>query len=163
MGDKYKDALHEAQEELDRIEQRRSVLLRLIQNLKELSEDDAYELMPPDGYVPQGLTEEIRTILGLTTVHLTPPEIRDSLINRGFKASSPKNLLIGVHTVISRLFDARELDVADKDGKPAYRALSRHPVDHIARRGNSPNTQTAKERFISAQKAREARKESRTE
>ncbi|SPF31624.1 hypothetical protein SBA1_100080 [Candidatus Sulfotelmatobacter kueseliae] len=121
MEDSFKAALHQAQGELETLEQRRSVLLRLIQNLKELSEDEAYELTPPPGYVPQGLTEEIRTILSITTVHLTPMEIRDSLITRGFKASSPKNLLINVHTVISRLHDARELSVAQKDGKPAYK------------------------------------------
>lgn len=97
--------------------------MRLIESLVALSGREHLELTPPPGYVPQGLTEEIRTILGLTTVHLTPTQIRDSLIERGFKGSgsSPKNLLINVHTVLSRLWDARELDIVERDGKPAYK------------------------------------------
>lgn len=119
--DAYRQALHAAQSELARLEERRASLLRLIENLSAIAEEDQYELTPPPGYVPQGLTEEIRTILNLTTVPLWPTEIRDALITRGFKASSPKNLLINVHTVISRLHDARELDPSDKDGKTAYK------------------------------------------
>lgn len=125
MDDHYKQAMHAAQEELARLEERRASLLRLIDSLAALSENEQYELTPPAGYVPQGLTDEVRTILGLTTVHLLPTEIRDALIARGFAASSPRNLLISVHTVISRLFDARELDVSDKNGKPAYKMLGR--------------------------------------
>jgi hypothetical protein len=122
MSDTYKQALHAAQEELYRLEERRIALIRLIETLSALSEDERFELTPPPGYIPQGLTDEVRTILGLTTVHLTPTEIRDSLIARGFKASSHRNLLINVHTVLSRLYDARELDVVEKEkGKPAYK------------------------------------------
>jgi hypothetical protein len=122
MTDTYKQALHAAQEELFRLEERRVALMRLIESLSAVSEDERFELTPPPGYVPQGLTEEIRTILGLTTVHLTPTQIRDSLIERGFKASSPRNLLINVHTVLSRLWDARELDSVEREpGKPAYK------------------------------------------
>lgn len=123
MTDKYKEALHHAQEELARLEERRTTLMRLIQSLKELSEDDAYELTPPPGYVPKGLTEEIRTILTLTTVPLEPTQIRDSLITRGFEYSSPKNLLINVHTVLGRIED--ELDVMEDGGKKRYKVRSR--------------------------------------
>ncbi|MBZ5629444.1 MAG: hypothetical protein LAO06_11335 [Acidobacteriia bacterium] len=125
MGDKYIEALHQAQAEMARLEERRSVLLRLIANLKELAEQDdglAFELTPPPGYVPKGLTEEIRTVLSLTTVHLNPVQIRDVLIRRGVAHSSPKNLLINVHTVLSRLHDARKLDVVKgADDKPAFK------------------------------------------
>jgi hypothetical protein len=121
MEDKYRDALHAAQNELKRIEERRTVLLRLIQSLKELSTDEAYELTPPPGYTPKGLTEEIRTIMALTTVHLSAIQIRDALVLRGFEYSSPRNLLINVHTVIGRIEDD-ELDVIDRDGTKAYKA-----------------------------------------
>jgi hypothetical protein len=138
MTDKYREALHHAQEELARLEERRTTLMRLIQSLKELSEDDAYELTPPPGYVPKGLTEEIRTILTLTTVPLEPTQIRDSLITRGFEYSSPKNLLINVHTVLGRIED--ELDVTEDGGKKRYKTRSRsllsiltEPIAPIAR------------------------------
>src|SRR6476620_8404131 len=120
MTDKYTEALHQAQEELAYLEERRGILLRLIQGLRELSADDAYELTPPPGYVPKGLTEEIRTILTLTTVPLEPTQIRDSLITRNFPHTSPKNLLINVHTVLGRIEDV--LDVTeDENGKKRYK------------------------------------------
>ncbi len=120
MSHIFKDALHQAQAELARLEERKAALIRLIENLKALSENDAYELEPPIGYVPKGLTEEIRTILGLTTVHLDAVKIRDSMLRRGFEKASPKNLLIAIHTVLGRI--KNELDVIERDGKPAYRA-----------------------------------------
>ncbi len=126
----YNQALHEAQAELARLEERRAVLLRLIQNLKELSPNELYELTPPPGYVPKGLTEEIRTIMALTTIHLDAMQIRDSLITRGFEYSTPKNLLINVHTVLGRI--ENELDKSERDGKAVYRAKSN---DYVAING----------------------------
>lgn len=121
MSEKFKEAMLAAQAELEQLEQRRAALLRVIESLKAASGDEQLEIAPPPGYVPKGLTEEIRTVLKLTTVHLDPVQIRDSLIRRGFRSMTPRNLLISVHTVISRLWDARELDVIQRDGKPAYK------------------------------------------
>ena len=118
MENRYKDALHAAQDELAKLEERRAVLIRLIVSLKELSEDDRYELTPPPGYVPKGLTEEIRTILGLTTVPLDAVQIRDSMLVRGFSATSPKHLLISVHTVLGRI--ENELEISEREGKKTY-------------------------------------------
>lgn len=120
--DTYDKALHEAQAELARLDERRAVLLRLIQNLKDLSSDELYELVPPPGYVAKGITDEIRTIMSLATVHLDAMQIRDALIQRGVLYSSPKNLLINVHTVLGRI--GEEFDVIERDGKPAYKAKS---------------------------------------
>lgn len=126
----YDQALHAAQEELAQLEERRATLLRLIQNLKELSTRESYELTPPPGYVPKGLTEEIRTIMALTTVHLDPVQIRDSLVARGFEYSSPKNLLINVHTVLGRI--ENEMDVIERDKKKTYRAKSSVAIEALA-------------------------------
>ncbi len=121
MSDKYKEAMLEAQAELEQLEQRRATLLRLIESLKAASGDERLELTPPPGYVPKRLTEEMITILRLTTVHLDAMQIRDSLINRGVTSQTPRNLLISVHTVLGRIKD--DLDVIERDGKPAYRAV----------------------------------------
>jgi len=118
MPDAYEEALQRAKKELESIEQRRLVLLELINVLKDLSGDELYELTPPPGYVPEGLTAEVRKILTQTTVHLTPTQIRGALIARGFK-HEPKNLLIAVHTVIGRI--ETELDVIQRDGRSVYR------------------------------------------
>jgi hypothetical protein len=117
----YEEALQKAQEELAKIEERREILLKTIQNLKALSGDELWELSPPPGYEPEGMTAEIRKILNLTLTHLNATQIRDALIQRGFNPTSkPKNLLIAVHTVLSRI--ENELDVIERDGKPAYKA-----------------------------------------
>jgi hypothetical protein len=121
MSEKFKEAMLAAQAELEQLEQRRAALLRVVESLRAASGDEQLEIAPPAGYEPKGLTEEIRTVLKLTTVHLDPVQIRDSLIRRGFTSMTPRNLLISVHTVISRLWDARELDVIQRDGKPAYK------------------------------------------
>jgi hypothetical protein len=120
MDDKYRDALIQAQTELAILEERRAILLKLIGDLKSLSQDELYELTPPPGYEPEGLTAEVRKILGLTTVHLTPVQIRDSLMQRGFSKANPKNLLIAVHTVLGRI--EKELDAIERDGKSVYKA-----------------------------------------
>jgi len=119
--DKYTEALQEAQAELARLDERRQSLIRLISNLKALCGYD--ELTPPPDYIPKGLTEEIRTILNLTTVPLDAMQIRDSMLNRGFENSNPKNLLISVHTVLKRI--EGELQKSERDGKPAYIAKVR--------------------------------------
>lgn len=129
MGDKFTDALHQAQDELAILEARKAALLRLIDDLKALAADDSFELQPPADYVPKGITDEIRTILRLTTVHLDTVQIRDSLLRRGFEKSNPKNLLIAVHTVLNRIRD--ELDVIERDGKPAYRARMSQAVRDV--------------------------------
>jgi hypothetical protein len=121
--DKYTDALHEAQAELARLDERRQALIRLISDLKALSQYDAYELTPPPGYEPKGLTEEIRAIMNLTTVPLDAMQIRDSMLHRGFESSNPKNLLISVHTVLKRI--EAELHKGERDGKPTYIAKIR--------------------------------------
>lgn len=116
----FQKAMQDAQEELARLEQRRAKLLQLIEDLKALSGDEFLELTPPPGYEPEGPTAEIRKILSLSTVHLTATQIRDSLMQRGFEKSNPKTLLIAVHTVLGRI--DKELDVIERDGKPAYKA-----------------------------------------
>jgi len=119
MDDKYQAALQQAQEELARIQERAGSLIKLIETLKSLSHDDLYELNPPPGYVPEGLTPEIKKVLSLTTVHLSPVQIRDSLVLRGFPHSNTKNLLISVHTALGRMEE--ELDIVERDGKRVYK------------------------------------------
>jgi len=133
MSDKYQEALQQAQEELATIEERRSALIRLIQNIMALSGEEGPGLTPPPGYVPEGLTPEIKKILGLTTVHMTPVQIRDSLIQRGFAHSSPKNLLISVHTALGRIEEELEV-ITQTDGKKAYKMPASTGVADFLRR-----------------------------
>ena len=120
MNDKYKDALQEAQADLARLEERRSSLLKLVEALKNLSrEDPAQPLSPSPEREAEGLVQDVRVIMGHTTIHLTPTQIRDSLLQRGFKTTNPANLLMSVYAALGRLED--ELDIGMRDGKPAYK------------------------------------------
>jgi len=86
---------------------------------------------PPD-LEEVGFTDQIRGILNMTNSHLVPTQIRDALMNAGVTGSSPKNLLISVHTVLGRIKD--ELDVIDRDGKPAYRVKKPRPKKTFGQR-----------------------------
>ena len=82
--------------------------------------------VPPD-LEPLGFTDHIRKVLALTTVPLLPTQIRDSLLAVGIAGSSPRNLLINVHTVLRRINDELE-EVTTAEGKTAYISKRRAPV-----------------------------------
>jgi hypothetical protein len=122
MNEAYLQAIQKAQSELEVIENRRTILLVAIEHLRRLCDEEFPELIPPPGYVPEGLTPEIRKILTTAAAHMSPVQIREALIARNFPNSSSKNLLINVHTALGRIKD--ELDVIERDGKPAYKISS---------------------------------------
>jgi hypothetical protein len=68
---------------------------------------------------PSGMADQIRRLLQQTPVHLLPTQIRDVLTAAGITGSSPKNLLIGVHNVLSRL--ELFLETTEINGRTAYR------------------------------------------
>jgi hypothetical protein len=82
---------------------------------------------------PSGMADHIRRLLQQTPVHLLPTQIRDALTAVGIMGSSPKNLLIGVHNVLSRL--EFFVETTEINGRPAYRW--KREVDRAARRGIS--------------------------
>jgi hypothetical protein len=94
-----------------------------------LCHEEFPELTPPPGYVPEGLTPEIRKILTTAAAHMSPVQVREALIARNFPNSSSKNLLINVHTALGRIKD--ELDVIERDGKPAYKISSPMGISNL--------------------------------
>jgi len=69
---------------------------------------------------PAGFTDKIRKLLSDTSVPLVPTQIRDALEQAGVTATSSKNLLISVHTVLDRI-DAELEKIQREDGKIAYK------------------------------------------
>ena len=65
------------------------------------------------------MADHIRHILQQTQAHLLPTQIRDALTAVGITGSSPKNLLIGVHNVLSRF--GCFLETTEINNRPAYR------------------------------------------
>ncbi len=70
---------------------------------------------------PIGFTDRIRQILRNTSIPLVPTQIRDALQASGVQASSPKTLLINVHTVLTRIDNELE-KATTRDGKIGYAA-----------------------------------------
>jgi hypothetical protein len=87
----------------------------------------------PASLEPVGFTEQIRAIFQETTEPLTATQIRDILLERGITGSSPKNLLISVHTIIAR--EKEHLETVNVDGKNAYlwKGIRRFPRLRTAR------------------------------
>jgi hypothetical protein len=110
------------------MEQKQRELAAIDQILEGL---DFYESDAPLEGEPSGMADHIRRILQQTPVHLLPTQIREALIAVGVTGSSPKNLLIGVHNVISRL--EAFLEMIEINGRPAYRWKR----DRAAKRGIS--------------------------
>jgi hypothetical protein len=114
----------EEKERLDRengeIERQLVGLDYMLDGLEFLSTDRPPELETP------GFTEQVRKLLQQTLEPLTATDIRDRLIAADVKHTSPKNLLISVHTVLGRIKpDLREFE---RMGKPAYKWKRRFRV-----------------------------------
>lgn len=106
------------EEELTQIKKEMIGLEQIIDGLDFMSND-----IPPD-LEERGFTDQIRGILSMTNSHLVPTQIRDALMAAGVTGSSPKNLLISVHTVLGRIAD--ELDtITTTEGKTAYKRKQR--------------------------------------
>jgi len=100
------------QSELERNQRELSTIDLILEGL-DFNESDA----PLEGE-PSGMADQIRRLLQQTPVHLLPTQIREALIAVGVTGSSPKNLLIGVHNVLSRLDPFLETILIN--GRPAY-------------------------------------------
>lgn len=99
-----------------KIEQVRRELATVDQILEAI---DFLDAAPPLEGEPSGMADHIRRTLQQTTTHLLPTQLRDLLLAAGVTSSSPKNLLIGVHNVISRL--EPYLETKEINGRAAYR------------------------------------------
>jgi hypothetical protein len=75
----------------------------------------------PSNLTELGLQDAVRAVFKHAyPLALTPVEIRNTLMEAGVIAKSPKNLLISIHTVIGRI--RKELEtVPQEQGKSAYR------------------------------------------
>jgi hypothetical protein len=68
-----------------------------------------------------GLQDAVRSVFRRSfPVYLLPTEVRDTLMSAGMTSTTPKNLLITIHTAISRMNDELE-EQSRPGGKTAYR------------------------------------------
>jgi hypothetical protein len=106
--------IRQLEEELTRIRKEMVGLEQIIEGLEFMSKDASSDL---EGL---GFTDQIRSILTSSGYHMTATQVRDTLMGMGVTGSSPKTLLISVHTVLGRISD--ELDIiTTTEGKPAYK------------------------------------------
>ena len=113
--DAYALALRHAYQELAALESQKSHLLRLIKTL-EVMTDFSPAMLPSTtiGYVSKGITEEIKTVLRESPVHLTAVQVRDAILARGVTTRNVRTLLISVHTILKRIEAEINIDVRGK-------------------------------------------------
>jgi hypothetical protein len=123
LGKAYIEAEEERKkllQEKQKIDRRLMAVEQILEGLKFLGNPEA-NLPLPENLSELGLQEAVRTIFRRGyPVALAPTQVRDTLMSAGILAGTPKNLLIAIHTTISRI--QGELDeVPQANGRMAYR------------------------------------------
>jgi len=118
----YERALHQAYKDLAALEHRRSQLMQLIAELEAavIASPCPLESLPPE-YVAKGITEEIRSILISSPIHLSAVQIRDALLARRVTTKNVRTLLISVHTILKRI--ETEVHIERRDNKPVFKIV----------------------------------------
>lgn len=133
MQDKFKPALEQARKELataiverSTIENRILILKATVEGLsalcesEEAGEEDVVQVgggLPPDGYITS-LTDAIRRVVSDAGCVLTPPQIRNGLLQMRLKLQKYKQPLVPIHNTLKRLESQGEvLAVKDENGE----------------------------------------------
>jgi hypothetical protein len=118
--DQYQAALAAAVREYEALgEQRREIDTRLAQLAQTIGTLNRLCGFTPTVY--WGLTDACRLVLKGAGHPMTPMEVRDRLEAIGFDLSKYSNAVAGIHTVLKRLHEARELRFVElSSGRFAY-------------------------------------------
>ncbi|HLK08911.1 MAG TPA: hypothetical protein VKV30_13235 [Candidatus Angelobacter sp.] len=77
---------------------------------------------PPPDFEELGFRGQIEKILQLhVPKYLLPTEIREKLGAAGITGSTPRNLLISIHTILSRLDKDKLIETTEQNGRTAYK------------------------------------------
>ncbi len=116
------------------IEQRIEVIDRTVESLIFLGNPES-KMPLPANISELGLQDAVRSIFRRSyPIYLLPTEVRATLVSAGTFGSSSKNLLIGVHTAISRIEGELETE-SRPGGKTAYRWKAAWLPDNAALEG----------------------------
>lgn len=120
--------LEQLEDERERIEREIAGITHVIEGLKFLAEklydDDLPKLGPldpPADFEDMNFAGMIREVLARNREPMTRIEIREALQALGIKGTTPKHLLISVHTVIKRMLDRKEVIPVITAGGKAYK------------------------------------------
>ena len=128
----YQRALSSARRELERllqqrlrIEQRMTELQPIIRNLENLCQDlDQRRAAEQDAskQLLQGLTQEVSKTLKGNYTPMSPRQITDDMVRRGFDFKTYSSPLASVHTVLRRLVKAGKVEIMPQPrGKKRYK------------------------------------------
>jgi hypothetical protein len=107
-------------EERASIDQQVEVIDQTIESLIFLGNPES-KMPLPHNMSEMGLQDAVRSIFRRSSpIYLLPTDVRDTLVSAGTFGPSSKNLLISIHTAISRMKDELE-EEARPGGKTAYR------------------------------------------
>lgn len=127
------------------IEKRLAMVQQEIEGLRFLGNPEARLPLPPR-VSELGLQNAVRLVLERAyPIPLPPTQIRNTLTDAGLIGSSPKNLLISVHTVLTRI-KSELIEIPQADGRTAYRLK-----DDPAGKADVPHSATNNEPSIPEQ------------
>lgn len=110
------------------IEQRMRGWVQIIEGYQTLLQDAPFDevgLTPPPTWEEIGLTDRVRELLRTAKAPTGATQIRDQLQSEGVDASTAKNLLINIHTILRRLREGGEVEeVPLSDGTKLYRHVT---------------------------------------
>lgn len=99
--------LKQLAEKRDRIEaeiaQCETVVKALAQSIEDRTEREKSLAEVESLVKSEGFTDAIRRILASSHVPITPPEIRDRMVEDGFKLGAYKSPLASIHAILTRL------------------------------------------------------------
>jgi hypothetical protein len=127
---RYKDSLWEARNELQELRVVRGELDRRIAQLEQTVLALAALCNRPEeeDLAPQGFTDVCRQILQATNQDLTPTQMRDALVKRGFDLTKYDNPLAVIHTTLQRLAKQGEATIVRRTGEDkGYRWTANDP------------------------------------
>ena len=131
-----KKSLAEAERELiklaaerDALDRRINGLVQVIDGLRLISSDvdSTTKLpLPPPNMEEVGITDAVRNyFIGYAAGPVFPVEIRDAVMAAGYSGNGPQSVLLAVHSVLSRMERSGEVEQVERDGKNAYRWISK--------------------------------------
>lgn len=130
-----REALVAAKAEVqDLIAQRQQIDIRIAQLSKAVASMSVicHETAPAYTALPLKLTDSCHAVVATSNRALSPKEIRDTLIDRGYELGKYTNALASIHTVLKRLAGSARIQKIEAGGKTLYAPLGT----------NGRNTQT---------------------
>ena len=131
MERSYQDAIRDAKARLKRLAETRdqieveivkceALVKALAQSIEDRTEREELLAEVESLVKSKGFTDAIRRILRTSHTPMTPPEIRDHMMEDGFNLAAYKSVLASIHAILTRLRNKGQVKRKVRNDKIAY-------------------------------------------